>query len=140
MRYDELRSELSKPFESLDIKKDNTGKYFWSILEGKTASESKIKKRFPVHKRILELYHSAKFPHIITNQKYNEYLKELLKEVGIKIDVTSHTIRRSFCTNMFNQGYSFPDIMQYSGHSTEKQLRTYIRVKNVIRDNSIPTE
>jgi integrase len=140
LRYDELRSELSKGKDALDIYHDENGDYFWRILEGKTGKKNKLKKVIPVHKKILDLLPSANFPHLISSQKYNQYLKELITKLKIEKDITTHTIRRSFCTNMFNNGIDPQDIMQYSGHSEEKMLRNYIKVKNISRTNSIPTK
>jgi integrase len=41
--------------------------------------------------------------------------------------VSSHTARRSFCTNCYRAGLSIGIIMLYSGHLRESQLLTYIR-------------
>jgi site-specific recombinase XerD len=140
-RYSELKSELKKGRDKLDIYfNDIEKKYFWRILEWKTGRKTKLEKNFPVHKLVLDLYHSANFPHLIAGQVYNRYLKELMSSCGIDKETTSHTIRRSFCTNMWNRGHDPQSIMQYSGHTTEKQLRDYIKTKNVVRFNSIPTE
>lgn len=141
LRYDELKSELSKGKEALDIYQNDEGEYFWKILENKTGRKSKIRKVIPVHDRILNLYHSAKFPHIIQSQVYNRYTKELMTELGIDKTVTSHTLRRSFITNMFNLGIEENYIQQYSGHTDIRTMRkSYIKAKNVIRKNPIPTK
>lgn len=42
--------------------------------------------------------------------------------------VTSHTARRSFCTNAYNAGMRTYDIMAISGHRTERTFYSYIRV------------
>ena len=41
--------------------------------------------------------------------------------------VTTHTARRSFCTNMYLIGVPIPTIMAISGHKTEKSFRMYIK-------------
>jgi integrase len=145
LRYEELESQLNKGKEALEIYKvtndKNEEKYFWKILENKTGRLSRIKKVVPVHKKILNLYHSANFPHIITSQVYNRYTKELMKLLEIDKKVSSHTFRRSFITNMYNNGIDEDYIMQYSGHIDRRTLRkSYIKTKNVFRENPIPTE
>ncbi|MCL2329156.1 MAG: tyrosine-type recombinase/integrase [Bacteroidetes bacterium] len=43
--------------------------------------------------------------------------------------VSSHTGRRSFCTNMYKRGLPTLMIMSISGHKTEKSFLKYIKVK-----------
>lgn len=136
MRLDELESELKKGKENLLITETQNG-YVWDIMQGKTGERKEV----PIHNAILELINSDKFPHLISEQKYRDYIKEIILAVGIKKDkkIGTHTFRRSFCTNMFNEKHSFQEISQYSGHSTEKQLRQYIQKKNVVIENTIST-
>lgn len=42
--------------------------------------------------------------------------------------ITSHTARRSFCTNAYLSGVDTLDIMSISGHKSEKNFRKYIKV------------
>jgi len=44
--------------------------------------------------------------------------------------VSSHTARRSFCTNAYKSGMDSLAIMQLSGHKTEKSFLTYIKIGN----------
>jgi integrase len=137
MRYDELRSELEKGVDALNIQKTSEG-YIWNLLQGKVSKRKSV----PVHKEIIDMFQNGTFPHLISDQKYREYIKELLAilQINKTLKIGTHTFRRSFCTNMFNAGHSFQEISQYSGHSTEKQLREYIQAKNVLINNTIPTE
>jgi len=103
----------------------------------------------PIVTEILEKYH-YNLPEPITNQKFNEYIKEACKRAEInsietmtrteggKLEtitfekhegVTSHTGRRSFCTNMYKRGLPTLMIMSISGHKTEKSFLKYIKVK-----------
>jgi len=137
MRYSELKSELTKGVSNLHIHKTPEG-YRWNILQGKVGE----RKGVPVHRDIIEMIDNNTFPHIISDQKYREYIKELLAilQIDKHKKIGTHTIRRSFCTNMFNDNHSFQEISQYSGHKTESQLREYIQAKNVLINNSIPTK
>jgi integrase len=119
---------------------------FIELRQKKTGDKVSI----PVHwtvKEILEKY-QGELPKPISNQKFNEYLKEAAKNAGIddivKKEVSykglktertyfkyeligSHTGRRSFCTNAYNAGIPSLAIMSISGHKTEKAFLKYIK-------------
>ena len=42
--------------------------------------------------------------------------------------VSTHTARRSFCTNAYLSGMDSLDIMAISGHTSEKNFLKYIKV------------
>ncbi len=66
----------------------------------------------------------------LSEQKINIYIKEICKAVGIEkyMKVTTHTARRSGCTNMYHANIPTGKIMKISGHKTEQEFRKYIRV------------
>ncbi len=85
----------------------------------------------------------------ITNSDFNYYIKEVVRHAGInqrikfshkkgnqdmivikpKCDwVTSHTCRRSFCTNEFLAGTPVDLIMKISGHKSLRDFYKYIRI------------
>ena len=45
--------------------------------------------------------------------------------------VSSHTARRSFCTNAYKSGIPIQDIMAISGHKTERVFLNYVKVEKV---------
>jgi integrase len=86
---------------------------------------------------------------LITNPDFNYYIKEVAKLAGIiqlikfshkkgnqdtikvkpKYDwITSHTCRRSFCTNEFLAGTPVDLIMKISGHKSLRDFYKYIRI------------
>lgn len=102
----------------------------------------------PAIRAILKKYDN-KLPRVISNQKFNDYLKDLgelaeLKEKisiaqtkrGFQVDttfnkwqlITVHTARRSFATNMFLAGVPSISIMKITGHRTEKAFMKYIKI------------
>ena len=105
----------------------------------------------PIHwmiKEILEKY-NGQLPRTISNQKMNDYLKELGQkaEFADKIQlnktqggkrvteikekwqlITVHTARRSFATNMFIAGVPTISIMKITGHRTERAFMKYIKI------------
>lgn len=42
--------------------------------------------------------------------------------------IKTHTARRSFATNMYRAGASLSSIMAITGHSSEEQLRVYLKL------------
>jgi integrase len=98
----------------------------------------------PVVLKIFGKYkaNANRLPKSISNQKFNDYIKEACKEaklteVGrLSTDptkelwecVSSHTARRSFATNYYLQGFPTLDLMKITGHKTEKSFLKYIRV------------
>lgn len=86
---------------------------------------------------------------LITNADFNYYIKEVVKIAGIVQNikfsykkgnqhifiikpkynwVTSHTCRRSFCTNEFLEGTPVELIMKISGHRSLRDFYKYIRI------------
>jgi len=105
----------------------------------------------PVHpcvKRIINHY-KGKPPRIPTNQIFNRYIKDALKEceltekisivkpvkgkrVTVKSplykEVSSHTARRSFASNMYKSGVPAITIMSVTGHRSERSFLAYIKI------------
>jgi integrase len=105
----------------------------------------------PLHwtiKEILKKY-NGNTPRAISNQKMNEYLKDLGKlakideritltktEAGLNFDksfekwelISVHTARRSFSTNMYLAEVPTISIMKITGHRTERAFLKYIKI------------
>lgn len=90
-------------------------------------------------------------PRVLTNQRMNQYLKEIAELAGLNEKVTitqtkgglketktrqkwelvtTHTARRSFATNAYKEGVPTIDIMRLTGHRTETSFMKYIKVTN----------
>lgn len=119
---------------------------FIKIRQSKTGKNVIIPVHYTVH-TILKKY-DGKLPHI-SNQKYNEYLREAAKKAGLDnifvktvtengmaIEkkfkkyqlLSSHTARRTFCTIAYNDKIPTYTIMAISGHKTEAAFLKYIKV------------
>lgn len=106
----------------------------------------------PIHPVVVEILKKYNFqmPRPISNQRFNEYIKEVSEkaEFNSMVQITrtiggkptteivkksqlisSHTGRRSFCTNMYKQGLPTIMIMSISGHKSEKNFLRYIKVR-----------
>ena len=102
----------------------------------------------PVFLRIWEKYNGS-LPANISNQKFNDNLKDVCREAGLTEHVlksitkggkkqttiyekwqlvSSHTARRSFATNLYKSGFPSISIMQITGHKTESSFLKYIKV------------
>lgn len=97
--------------------------------------------------KIMEKYSSQKnnLPPTISNQKFNAYIKEVCRIAGMNetgrlskspqtptwAAVSSHTCRRSMCTNLYLSGMGTYSIMAISGHRTERSFLKYIKVSQI---------
>ncbi|MDR0334078.1 MAG: site-specific integrase [Dysgonamonadaceae bacterium] len=105
----------------------------------------------PLHPIVIDIWkkYDANLPKVISNQKFNEYIKDVCRLAGINSNeqkgitkggkrvkqtykkyelVSSHTARRSFATNLYLDGVSTLTIMQITGHKTESAFMKYIKV------------
>ena len=105
----------------------------------------------PLRKEAVDIFskHFTKNTPTISNPVFNRYIKEIAELAGISQPITfsykkgnkdvsltkpkshwitSHTCRRSFCTNEYLAGTEISLIMKISGHKTHKDFFKYIRV------------
>ena len=78
----------------------------------------------------------------ITNQKYNEYLKEVATAAGIHKPLVSHSARHTFATYLLNKNIPIETVARALGHTNIKQTQHYAKLlgKKVIADMSILLE
>jgi integrase len=132
----------------LEIKKEDK---FISVKTQKTGAKVVI----PLHHHIKEVIEKRGMPKMITDVKFNLYIKDVCRAVGLKDNVkgslmvkdkkndifrkkqgiypkykliSSHTCRRSFATNLYKMNFPTLSIMQITGHKTERSFLTYIKV------------
>lgn len=114
----------------------------------------------PLHKYVKSIIkkYGGELPSVISNQKMNDYLKEIgdlaeIKEpVQIAITrggktenevskkhelITTHTARRSFATNAYLMDIPSISIMKITGHRTEKSFMKYIRISQEENANKL---
>lgn len=110
-----------------------------------------IKVEIPIHPQIKKTINkrNGELPKVISDQKFNEYVKEVCKEVGLTQKIlgklknpetnrkekgyfkkykliSSHTCRRSFATNLYGK-IDDKTIMAITGHKSHKQFMSYIK-------------
>jgi site-specific recombinase XerD len=90
----------------------------------------------PVAKEIIERYknhpyclkHNLLLP-INSNQKYNEYLKELAEICGINKHLTTHTARHTFATTVtLANGVPLETVSALLGHKSIKTTQIYAKI------------
>ncbi len=136
-----------------DIKTDNNNNHYLEILTVKTDDKLTIE----LNKYALAIWNKYKdqdlknnrlFP-VPTNQKYNEYLKEVAELAGLKSKetviefkgnkriettyekwelITTHTARKTFIINALYLGIQ-PDIIRsWTGHKDHKTMALYTKI------------
>ena len=149
--YTGLRYSDLKQLKRTNVYRDRRGKYFIRLL---TEKDNDVI-NFQLAKRAVEIYkkyvslnlpEGLLFP-VLSNQKYNEHLKELGKAAALsgewvdyeyrlqekievrvpKCDLSSHTARRTFIVTALNEGVSTDLIMLITGHSDYNVMRPYIK-------------
>lgn len=132
MRFNKSMLRISKGKHFLDIKQEKTGKDVTVPI-------------LPIVLDILEK-RNGNFPKPISDQRYNDYIKEVAKRAGLnklteggirkdnrKVNgkypkwqlVTSHIGRRSFATNFYGK-LPTTFLKDITGHGTEQMLLAYI--------------
>jgi integrase len=106
----------------------------------------------PLHDYVKEIYakYDGDIASALSTQHFNRYIKKICKTIGFNKEVTfnytrggklltetkekwemisSHTARRSAATNMYLSGhFKIYEIMQITGHTTEKSFMRYIKI------------
>lgn len=108
--------------QNSDIKVDGEGNHYITKQRQKTGTEFttvilprgvEVLKKHDYHLRIL------------TNQKYNEYLKQVAVICGINKHLTTHIARKTFCCMLLNRGVSINTVAKCAGHSDIKITKSY---------------
>lgn len=110
------------------------------------ANKNGPKLRIPLHQLVRHIVEDGGFPTPISPQKLNRHIKDLGELAGIdetiiysktiggkRIEyvkkkyemITTHTARRSFCSNLIAKGIPKQFIMAVSGHKTESSFNKY---------------
>jgi site-specific recombinase XerD len=94
-----------------------------------------------VPKQIVEKY-SSKLPDekvlpVMSNQKMNEYLKEIGTICGIGKDLTYHLARHTFATLTLTKGVSIESVSKMLGHTNIKTTQIYARITDVKVSNDM---
>lgn len=130
----------------VDIKKLNASEVsvgvdneLWIFTRrGKTNIPSRIP-LLPISQKILDSYkdhpqciNSRKLLPVLSNQKYNSYLKELADICGITKNLTTHTARHTFATTVtLSNGVPIESVSKMLGHKKLQTTQHYARVLDI---------
>lgn len=145
-----------------NLKWHNVSDYYIMITTIKTADTLKIELN-DYSKAILEKYRGCSFPNntvlpVITNQKMNEYIKQVgyICEINTPINITyykgneridevypkyqllgTHSGRRTFICNALMLGISPEVVMKWTGHSDYKSMKPYIDIADSAKQKAM---
>ncbi len=114
----------------------------------------------PLHPYVSEILkkYNGEIPKALSNQKMNEYLKDVAEKAEINEQVittitkggvlvktttekfnlvSTHTARRSFASNLYLADVPAITIMKITGHKTEKSFLRYIRISQEENANKL---
>ena len=117
-----------------NLKKQNVFPGYIQITTVKTADTLKIELN-KYASSILKKYKRQSFPRervlpVLSNQRMNEYLKEMAEIIGLNSPetVTYYTGRRTFICNALMLGIAPQIVMKWTGHSDYKAMKPYIDI------------
>lgn len=103
----------------------------WIYKERGKTDEEAILPLFQKARRILEKY-KGDLP-LISNQKYNKYIKEAAEIVGIKKNLTTHTARKTAANLWLNHGVPPETVTRMLGQSDVRTLMRYYAQVNEVK-------
>ncbi len=118
------------------FKQDASGRQ-WIIIDRQKSGVTSYIPLFPGALQILEKYrldlecmnHGQMLP-VISNQKYNAFLKEIAAILGFKQKLTTHVGRKTFAMLLVNNGMAIESVSAILGHTSIKMTQNhYARVK-----------
>ena len=108
LSYSDLAKFDAKKIEEIE------GKKYYSGRRGKT----KVRFTIPLLQPAIDILqkYKNKLP-LLSNTKYNEYLKEVAKAAGIEKSLTTHWARHTGATLLLNAGVPIEVVSKVCGHS-----------------------
>jgi len=111
------------------------GEYWLSTNRQKTGTRESVP-LLPVPMQIIEKYRENEYCNnynkllpVNSNQRYNNYLKELAEICGIKKHLTTHTARHTFATTVtLANGVPIETVSSMLGHNSIRTTQVYAKV------------
>lgn len=107
---------------------ERNGKYILHDTRWKSGEDFYIVLLSPAVK-ILKKYNFRL--NVVSNQKYNLYLKVIATAAGIDHPVTSHMARHTFAVYCLNHGVSIEILAKMMGHTDIKTTQLYAKIANM---------
>lgn len=148
--------------DTANLKRSNVHETYISLTSIKDSDNLKIELN-KYSKAILDKYKDEQFPYdralpVISNQRSNEYLKEMAKLCGIdkpvrevyykgneRIEevkpkyekICTHTARRTFISNALMKGIPVNVVMKWTGHSDYNAMKPYIAIADTAKKDEM---
>jgi len=123
-------------FNRKTLRKTPKGLQVFAIQQQKTGTHVLIPYTSMRLTQLMEKYDYT--PPVMSEQKINDYIKQVVEAAADlhndeqlfdkAAQVSTHTARRSACSNAYYNNIPTGDIMKLSGHKTEAEFKKYIRV------------
>lgn len=136
LRYSDLCNITKQDFYSINRKK-------WLIMKmHKTNIEVRIPLSTIYDGKALELSKSihrsrGKLFLLESNQKTNREIKNILKRIGIKRDISFHCARHTFATLLIYRGVNITTVQKLLGHKSVKTTQIYSAVTDLTVEKDI---
>ena len=154
--YTALRYSDLKQLRPCNIVKNDNDTYYIKLLTKKDKDRvcyRLAKRAIDIYKKYyIHTYDGGRLFPVLSNQKYNEHLKELGKFAGLtgewidyeyrlqekievhtpKSDLSTHTARRTFVVTALNEGMKVEDIMKITSHSDFNAMKPYVEITNTM--------
>lgn len=138
-------TKLSNGLEYIELRQEKTDKTVYIPLDWRVKEIlSKYKGTLPktydqkINDYIKKICEKAEFTEVVYITQNKAGLEAKISKRFCDM-VKSHTCRRSLCTNMQQAGCKLSEIIAISGHESEEQLKTYLKLsskeKAMLADN-----
>lgn len=122
--------------EICNLRKDNIQKMndgsSWIFIKRKKTDVMSYIPLLPIPIQLIDKYQNAKNEYLVfntyTNQKTNEYLKEIAEVCGIRKNLIFHLARHSFATLALSYGVSIESISGMLGHTNITTTQIYAQI------------
>jgi site-specific recombinase XerD len=126
MRYSDLRKITHKNVEGDHL--------VWVPEKTRETSGKAVRMLITPVMQELMTEEKGKLMPAISNQKYNEYLKEVARLAGIDKVLTSHVGRHTYATTFLHHGGSIEVLQNLMGLSSLKTLMVYVHITEKRKD------
>jgi len=125
LRYSDVIRLIPSNIKVIKDSKDNPFEVIQIVTQKTNASLT-----IPIHIYVKQIFNQYNIiPNVVNNQVFNKKIKQVCRLAGIDTwtKVSSHSGRRSFASNLFEQGLSESLIMKLMGWKTAPVMFSYLK-------------
>ena len=123
-------------YSKVEIEKNSKGKKVYVLRDKRLKTNTNF--TIVLMKPAMEILtkYDYKLP-IISNQKYNKYLKEIGKMAKFPIELTTHVARHTFATFCINNKVNIEIVSKAMGHSNIATTQIYAKILDKTVQNEL---